>query len=604
MDGYNFELEELIKSIDILNLSPESYEQGNIGNGTDYSGYSHEDLERLGFREPQIEEIEIGIQQKLPVWHYAKDGYNWKQMREIRLGLLENLDTKAYNNTLFEWEQMREIRLGLLDSLDVSTYASLVFSARDMTLARKELLSEEYKKRPSGYAKEIFDKDSGVGIRISDDCMEAYMTVPADTKRTMAELERLLNGGNITYGISKSRLEKLAKGEYAGKEVLVAKGTPATKGKDGWYEYFFNPLLPDDPQEQEDGSVDYTQVMTAEKREKGDILARYYPAEKGSSGSTVTGIKIKGIHGKERPAFRGQGIARDVEKNIYTATASGYVVLDEDEGTLNVWNVLVVNGDINRYNGNITYDGIIHIKGSVSDMAKIEATGNVIVDGYVEAAYIKAGENIILKSGMNGCGKGVLEAGGKVGGSFFEGAVIYARGNVEGSYFLNCSVLTDKSVIAKGTKSRIIGGSIKAGYSVEACSLMEAGKAATVIDVGNPAWIARRLKEVEERLEKAEHELFQLNEGKAKLDSMFGENAETENALYHKIGIAVGMKEEETQKLRQEKDYCLQMSKRAQKAYIRVYGKVQAGVTITVCGKSRRINKDLNGKVIFRKERA
>lgn len=605
MEKYDFDLEEIFMSIDMLDtlmsdFNGETENEEENSAETEYTVYSKQELEGIGFGEAQIEEITLGMEQRLPVQHYARITYNWKQMHEIRIGLLEHLDVGLYDNELYSAEQMYQIRRGLQQKLDVSVYANLICTARDMEKARKNLLTDAYMKNPRGYAKEITDEASGVSVRISDDCMQAFLTVPKDRKISARELERILKRNEITNGILKEQLKKAANGKAFSGEFLAANGQKAKMGKDGRYEYFFDTVRSRAPQIQPDGSVDYGQMIAADKKKPGDILAKYYPATSGKDGETVTGIKIKGKKGKNKEVLHGHGIIGDVKTKTYRADVSGYVEFDETEGKLNVWDIYVVNGDINRYNGNITYDGMVHIRGSVSDMVKIEATGNVLVEGYVEGASIKAGENIILKSGMNGCGRGVLEAGDKVMGKFFERVKIYAGGDVEGNYFLNCQVETDGSLLARTAKSRIIGGSVKAGYSVETCSIINSGKPTAAIEVGNPVWLATKLQNAEERLNKTEEELRQLTEGKAKVCGMMKTETAEQNALFRKICAAIWIKEEEAQILKDEVCRYERIKERAKRAYVKIFSSIQTGVTVSVCGKIKRIERDLTGNRTFR----
>lgn len=592
-------LEEILFSIDMLCETAGQAEACFVT--TDYSRCSREELERMQFGDAQIGEIEEGIRQNLPVEHYAKNCYNWKQMREIRKGLSKDLDISRYDNDFFSAEQMCEIRKGLLDHLDVSSYASLVFSAGDMARMRKNLMDDAYVSNPTGHAKVFTDEESGVRIRISDNCMKAYMTVPKGKKFSVAELERTLKRNDICHGISKGQLKKAADGGCAG-ELLVAEGTKASTGTDGRYEYFFDAVRSEVPKIQEDGSVDYTKVTYEEKRNPGDALAKYHPAEQGTDGETVTGIRVRGEKGRDLAVLHGHGVKYDEAKKLYTASETGYVVLDEEAETLNIWNVYVTEGDLNRYNGNITYDGIIYVKGAVHDMAEIEASGDVIVEGYVEGASIKAGGNIILESGMNGCGRGTLEAGGKVSGRFFEAVSIHAKGDVEGTYFLNCNVVTDRSLIAKQEKAKIVGSSIQAGYAVETYSIVSSGRPSTSISVGNPAWIEKNIRDTEKKLAKVEDELRQLTEGKEKIGGMFGGEVKKQSTLFHQVCVAIRMKEEESQELKGELAYQEKMRKRAKCAYVKVLNSVQAGVVLSVCGKMRRIEQDTYGCVTFRTE--
>lgn len=564
----------------------------------DNSSYEREELERQGYAELQIDEIMQGIAEGLPVSRYAKDCYNWKQMQEIRLGLLDKLDVGVFDNPLFSAEQMKEIRLGLMDGLDVTRYAKLICSTKDMQFARQDLMSEAYRNHPDGYAKKIIDEESGAKIRISADCMEAFVTLGTESGCTTKKLKKILKKYHIIYGISDDSLERAIVAAGSGSETKVAAGTPAMNGRDGRYEYYFNSLLPGEPKVMEDGSVDYTTVVIADRRNAGDILARYYPAGQGTDGETVTGITIRGGMGVQKPRLKGQGIEYDEESRLYKATESGYVMLNEEEYTLNVRNVYIVEGDINRYNGHISYDGAIYVKGSVGDMAEITASGNVVVDGYVENAHIRAGENIILRGGMNGGGGGSLEAGGKVIGKFFEAVTICAKGDVDGNYFMNCNVITDRSVIAKGTKSKIMGGSIKAGYSVESYSVMAYGKVSTLIDVGDTGWLGSRLRQADEQLAKVRNELYQLKRGREKISGMLGVRAE-DNTLYSKTCVAIRMKEEEEEKLLADEKYQTRLLRRATKAYIKVYGQIQEGVMLSIGGRIKRTDKIIKGTVIL-----
>lgn len=163
-------------------------------------------------------------------------------------------------------------------------------------------------------------------------------------------------------------------------------------------------------------------------------------------------------------------------------------------------------------------------------------------------------------------------------------------------------MVTEKSLIAKGTKSRIIGGSVKAGYAVEVATIVEPGKSVTRINVGDPAWIGRKVSDVSARLEKVEDEYTKLMEGKERIGGMFGEKGAESNALFHKICIAIRMKEEEAEKLKAEKAYYEKMAVRATKAYIKVFNSVQEGVTTMVCGRVRRIGKTMNGMMTFRRD--
>ncbi len=550
------------------------------------------EMAKRGFHESQIQEVMLGIQQELPVEIYARDCYNWKQMREIRLGLKDKLDTSLYEEPLFSAEQMREIRLGLKVDLDVSSYARLMYATTDMARMRKNLLSAVYKEDPNGFGREILDEESQIHIRISDDALKAYITLPKQAAYTAYDIQKILMDHEIIHGIQINQLKNIVQKKIYEKEVLVAMGDQPQMGKDGHYHYFFNELLPESPKIHNDGSVDYTEVVVADKVEKGQTLARYHRGYKGASGETVTGVCIEGNGGKELPPFSGVGIIKDEETDTYTAATDGYVVLDEDQHMLSVQNVLLVEGDINRYNGNITYDGIIHIKGSVSDMAVITASGDVVVEGAVAGAEIKAGANVIIKGGVNADGNGHIQAGGKVMANFFEYANIEARGRIEANYFLNCIAQTDNVLVARGSKARIMGGEIRAAKAVESVVIGNYGGKSTTIDVGNVSWIEKRMLKYQQEYFKLHKEYRQLKEGKEKLINLLGEDISESNALYQKTCQALDIKEQKKTALEWEIEYFTNIKNHAKRAYVKASGGIQEGVTVVLNG-NRQVTKEV-----------
>ena len=249
------------------------------------------------------------------------------------------------------------------------------------------------------------------GVRPPQDDGRAY---------TIAELRRLLKKYEVRHGILADGLHEATIEGTRGKEILIAQGIPPMPGRDGYYELAFDRELPDAPELLADGSVDYTHVVLADTAQPGEKLAEYRPAGKGKSGMTVTGIAIDGEKGRELPPLTGSGIAVDSEKRVYTAAIKGYVTYDAERCKLSVMQTYLVNGDVNSYSGSVIYDGTVHVSGCVSGKAVIRATGDVVVDGFVSGGSIEAGNNVILRSGVNAADQGSIQADGRIMGKFFE----------------------------------------------------------------------------------------------------------------------------------------------------------------------------------------
>jgi hypothetical protein len=497
---------------------------------------------------------------------------------------------------------MKQIRLGLEYGLDVSDFAKLILSASDMKRKRMEMLTKAYGKKDVSFGKTVVDEDTGIEIRISDDCMAAFIQIPSSygEKLTVRELEKLLEANEIAYGMIEKNLHKIVEDNVRDKEIKVAKGLPAKPGKSGWYELFFQNNLPESPKPSSNGKIDYSSVIVAEMADPGMRLARYHKSEEGHNGTTVLGFEIECSAGQELPPLTGEGIARDEVDNTYYATEQGYVSYNQEDNTLNVRKIYIIKEDANCYNGNIEFDGTVYVQGSINDLTVITASGDVVVDGFVGNATIHAGGNVILKGGMNAGGHGNLTAGGRVMGKFFEAVTIRAKGSVEGQYFLNCDIETDDCVIARGAKSRIIGGRICAAVGVDSEVIGNYGRKKMSIVVGDYHWIDSRVKQHQAFLEKIDEDLLRLEEGRAKLRRMLGDDVVGGNSIYKKTCVAIHTQEMEYIHIEKEIERLKEVRKRATKAFVKASQELQEGVNITINGNVKEIAADIHGITLMK----
>ena len=98
-----------------------------------------EKYQEMGFKEPQMYEIELGLEQGLDVSKYADPKFDEDQMEQIRKGLKQNLDVNVYADSKFNSKQMQEIRWGLEINVDVSKYANPKFDRWHMYEIRRGL---------------------------------------------------------------------------------------------------------------------------------------------------------------------------------------------------------------------------------------------------------------------------------------------------------------------------------------------------------------------------------------------------------------------------------------------------------------------------------
>ncbi len=590
----------LLNKIDAL-LSVSDRREEIASKAVPLSEMKIDQFKEQGFIDAQLEEITKGIEHHLPIEYYAKKEINWMQMYEIRQGLIEGLDVEPYANQLFSASQMREIRLGLLDHLNVSSYAKLMLSATDMRRIRMVLFAEAYKAKKKHFGRTIKEEESGITLRISDDCMKAFIQIPdGSSDITEMQLLNFIKENEVTYGVNTEKIRNILSQKNAGKEVCIAEGKVPFEGKDGWYELFFENTIDNFCYVPPDEEIDYSSVSVIESVKPGDVLVKYHPAIKDTKGMTVTGIPVDGSPGQDLAPLTGTGIKYDAAQNLYTAAAKGCPSYNSTTNSLDIWNIFVIKGDVS-YLQSLEFDGIVHILGSVRNLAVVRATGDIIIDGFVEGATVVSDHNIIIKGGVNGGEQGKIKAGGFVHGKFFENANVESRGEITSNYYLNCNLKTDSCVYAQGKKGRITGGRIEAAVGIEATIITNHLSTATLFLVGDIVGLEKRVSTLSRAREKAMDELQELELGKQKLLMLLGRDAAEGNTLYTKTCQAIYTEETIIEQNEKEIERLNLVLKRARKAYVRVRGRLDENVVFIINGSKKIIGKNITRGIVLTK---
>lgn len=323
-------------------------------------------------------------------------------------------------------------------------------------------------------------------LELSEDNMRATVRfVPASAKGKRLQIDEVLGdlrARRVTTGIRMDVLEEhfATEGTY-GTDLIAAEGTPPRHGTDARVEYYFNTDLNLQPTMKEDGSVDYFHLNIISQCKKDELLARVIPADEGEFGVTIQGAPIHPRQVKKARLEFGRNITASEDRSEIFSDVNGHVSLID--GKVFVSDVYAVE-NVGLATGNINFEGSVEVGGDVAGGFEIIAGGNVIVRGVVEGAHIKAGGNIIIARGMNGMGKGVLEAGGNVVAKFLESTTVKAGGYVNTESILHSTVTAHTDITVSGKRGFITGGSVRAGRKIEAKTLGATMGAATVVEVG------------------------------------------------------------------------------------------------------------------------
>ena len=357
-------------------------------------------------------------------------------------------------------------------------------------------------------------------VQITADGMEAYimLVTPDDGgEYTVESLQKALDERGVKYGIDELALKELADEKKYGLETLIARGTEAVDGKDGYYDYKFNCNFDKKPLIKPDGTVDYWSVKSIESVVQDQVIAEYHPCVEGTDGKTVTGKPIPAKRGREQLPLKGKGFERR-DDNTYVALMSGKIETQNDRVVILPVHELSGNADLSS--GNIDFHGDVVIHGSVESGVIVKASGTITVDGIVEACTLEAGKDIILRSGMLGGNKASVKTKGSITAKFFEFTRIECAGDIRADVLMDCQVQCFGKIIMNGKRGSIIGGLTHGVCGIEVTTLGNDAEKKTVIMAGASPEEYAKLKQLEKTIQELSQGLVQIDEGLRKFEEL------------------------------------------------------------------------------------
>lgn len=441
-----------------------------------------------------------------------------------------------------------------------------------------------------GVENAIFDPydETSTYVRITEDNSQAwlYLTRKEDgSPYTKQEIYELLKKNEVRAGYHSSNIAAMAKKKVYEREIKVAEAVLPVEGKNGFYEYAIDlENTVKMPEVREDGTVDYQSMSVISNIRKGEVIARYHRAKPGIPGVNVKGDELPVEPVRELPPLMGRGIAvSSKDPDVYEASIEGKI--EYKDGKINIINVHQVNGDVDLITGKIEFYGDVVISGNVEAGVTIRAGKSLTIEGTVEAANLFAGEDIVLKRGIQGNQKGKVVARGDIYADFIEHTEVQAGRCVRANCILNSTVRAGEKVILTGRKGCIIGGYVHGDTGIECEELGNISEVKTVVHAGCETEImdkyreiSRKKREIKEAAERIAPELHQLAAILAK-GGMLPKNKEV---IYENLKK---QKEELIQKIEDIKEaearYTAQIEK-THNATIRIDGNLHKGSVICI----------------------
>lgn len=390
-----------------------------------------------------------------------------------------------------------------------------------------ELLRRYNAAAAEAFTLEIAQKvDGRASVDVAPDSMEAWLTIippKGGAAVTREDVDRALREKNVTFGLLEDAImDALAAG--VADKVAVAQGQPAMDGEDGRLVSLVSGVVEHSPHMDSHGRINYRDLGGIVTVHKGQRIMQRLLATPGEAGQNVLGQVISPKPGREVMfAARLEGAQQDPEAPEFLIAAIGGQPVPV-EGGMTV-NPLVEIADVDLSIGNLNIDGNVHITGEVQAGMQVVATGDIEVEGTVEAALLDAGGNITLHSGIIGhkevdehvedstVGEARIRCDGSVKAKFVENAAVAAGDSIHvGDLVMQSELLAGNAVIvgeAPG-KGHVIGGVVQAGKLIQAGSLGSVANVHTRLAVGVDPHLAERLKRVRHEIARRVKELDDL----------------------------------------------------------------------------------------------
>ena len=324
-----------------------------------------------------------------------------------------------------------------------------------------------------------------------------------------AVLDKLKQNG-VVKGIDDKKIEEIFEKELYEQDIIVAEGMLPTKGRDAILNYNFKINSTAHPTLLEDGSVDFKNLNIVNNVEKDTLLVTKIPKIESNDGFNIKGEIIKAEVSQDCILPKGKNTRLSEDGLKLYAEKEGNVELID--GKICISDNLVIEGDVGTATGDIYFKGDIDIRGSVLAGFKVEATGSITVNDFVEAAILDAGADIILRKGANGGGKGQLRAGGNVLSKFVEAINIRAKGDVIINSIMNSDIECDGDVVVDGKRGYIVGGRTHSNKSVKAMVIGNKAEIPTEIEIGYTEKYRLRQLKLEEEIEELLKSVTEITE--------------------------------------------------------------------------------------------
>ncbi len=353
-----------------------------------------------------------------------------------------------------------------------------------------------------------YEESGAMDVDVSDDYMSAiarfYPPSLKGARLTKNDILATLKKERIRFGVDEEAIASFIKNPQYCTDYIIARGEPMVQSKNGSIEYFFETQKNLAPKLNEDGTVDYHELNLISAVNEGQLLARLTPPDPGTPGTSVRGEPVMPAKVNDLKLKFGKNVRISEDETEIYSMVEGHAMLTND--TVFVSDVYIVPANVDNSTGDVEYNGSVEVKGNVNSGFSVKAGGDIVVEGLVEGATLKAKGKIIVKLGVHGMSNALLVAGSSITVKFVENAEMYSDESINADSIIHSNISAKYDVRVMGKKGFIIGGMVRAGRQIVTQTLGSDLGALTKVEVGINTKKKKQLRDIENRLKSLEEE--------------------------------------------------------------------------------------------------
>ena len=455
--------------------------------------------------------------------------------------------------------------------------------------------------------------DATASVTLANDKQQAFLTLTtADGGKpnTLKNIIQAMADAGVSTDFADRETVNNCLQRQSVKDVCVAKGRLPQKGKDAEFISLVDSEMVTPPTVDEHGVADMMHTHQFVIVDVGTPLMRRVPATQGEPGVDVTGAEIKPTPGNDTgfPTNLTGAVISPEDPNLLIAQVKGHPLVEKQgvhvDPTLHLDNVDVDTGDI-------SFDGSLEVKGEVTAGMSIDVTGDVIIQGGVDRARIKAGHSIKIGGGIFGEEEAErttedpveyrLKAGADIEAKFVNLATLQAENNIVIKEYLNHSYVKAGNQLLlgqEGGKGIMFGGHGEALHRIVATQIGNEGYIPTRVTAGHLSEVYKIYHNLQDELAARAHEAEQLAAVHAKIQQgdriLLGKIPLDKSQKIQNTIVAIQEKMARTQDLLTALEPEIELQK---KATIEVTKTIYPNTTMTINGTAKLFSEQTKGSI-------